>query len=48
VNSRRWAWNTNKWENFETFKKSEEAWHPWAILGGIIIVVTSIAFFIGV
>ncbi len=27
--ARRWSWNTNKWNNFEAFQRSEKRWHPW-------------------
>jgi len=40
---RRWAWNTNKWESLNAFKESERKWHPWGILG-LVLIGLALAF----
>jgi hypothetical protein len=34
---RRLAWNRNDWGSLETFKKSEEKWHVWGMIGATVI-----------
>jgi hypothetical protein len=42
---RRLAWNRNKWNDFETFEKSEKKWLPWACAGISLIILQLFAEF---
>ena len=39
---RRWSWNTGRWRDFESFKKSQENWD----VAGVIIFSLNIILFI--
>lgn len=36
---RRWSWNVNRWDDFVSFKKSEQRWRPWGVVGVILFVI---------
>ncbi|HQA96320.1 MAG TPA: hypothetical protein PLN18_03050 [Candidatus Colwellbacteria bacterium] len=46
MNSRRLAWNRNKWGSFKDFQDSENRWTPWGYLMFAIIILTFAGSFI--